>query len=278
MSIITDFHTHIFSPETMQKRQAYCSDKAFALLYANPSSRIINADDLIKAMDREGINRSVAMGFPWTEEKLRREQNEYLAISAARFPDRLSCFGSVPLTGKSIVKRAAKDLADMNMAGIGEAAFYTGIKETKSSLHLLLEAGEENHLPVCIHVNEPVGHKYQGKYESDFALLYEVIKEHPSAVIILAHWGGGLLFYELMPEVKEAFKNVYYDSAASPYLYNEKIFSNAILLAGAEKILFGTDFPLIPQKRYIEQIESTVREQAHRNAIFSENAKLILGG
>jgi len=40
--------------------------------------------------------------------------------------------------------------------------------------------------------------------------------------------------------------NVWFDTAASPYLYRSDIYRLAAELAGEEKVLFGTDYPLLP--------------------------------
>ena len=132
-------------------------------------------------------------------------------------------------------------------------------------------------LPVCLHVNEPLGHSYNGKYDTPFAHLYELIKKFPDLVIILSHWGGGILFYELMPEVKGVFRNVYYDTAASPYLYRDDIYRIASELCGSEKIIFGSDFPLLGAERYLGPLQALCDNQNQISQISGLNAMKILG-
>ena len=69
--------------------------------------------------------------------------------------------------------------------------------------------------------------------------------------VVAAHWGGGFPFYELMPEVQTAAANVWYDSAASLYLYRPEIFPTVARIAGPRKILWGSDYPLIAQARML---------------------------
>ena len=66
-------------------------------------------------------------------------------------------------------------------------------------------------LPVVIHSSEPVGHSYPGKGNTPPDKLLAFINNFPNNKIICAHWGGGLPFYDLMPEVNENLKNVYVD-------------------------------------------------------------------
>lgn len=274
--MIIDFHTHIFHPDIVAHRDKYYDDSNFAAIYADPASRLIDADGLIQAMNETKIDKAIVMGFPWLSEALCRMQNEYFAKTSMSSKNRLKCFGSVTHKNKTAFKKTVNEIVELGLSGIGEAAFYDGLdKQNCKHLHNLLEAAEEHELPVCIHINEPVGHSYRGKYEPNFSLMYKIIKEHPQALIILAHWGGGLPFYELMPEVKEAFKNVYYDCAAGPFLYDAEIFSVVISLIGAHKILFGSDYPLIPFKRYIDQINKVVKSSTNRKAILGKNAETI---
>jgi hypothetical protein len=72
--------------------------------------------------------------------------------------------------------------------------------------------------------------------------------------MILAHWGGGFFFYELMPEVARAAADVFYDTAASPFLYRPLIYSLALKIVGPDRILFGSDYPLLPPGRYFSEM------------------------
>lgn len=96
-----------------------------------------------------------------------------------------------------------------------------------------------------LHTNEPVGHHYPGKGHLPLAAIYALVKTLPDLRLVLAHWGGGFPFYELMPEVRGAAQNVFYDTAASPLLYTPNIFRTVVNIVGDHKVLFGSDFPLI---------------------------------
>ena len=76
-----------------------------------------------------------------------------------------------------------------------------------------------------------------------------------------------------MKEVREAFKNAYYDTAATPYLYDDAIYSIATDIVGAEKILFGSDYPLINPLRYIDTIRGINIHTNTKEAILGVNAR-----
>ena len=134
----------------------------------------------------------------------------------------------------------------------------------------LMEAVQDRGMLVTTHSSEPVGHTYQGKGEVRSEVLWRFIGNFPDATIILAHWGGGLPFYALMPEVARALENVYFDSAASPFLYSPQVFSTVASLVGAERILLGSDYGLLRPRRLIRQ--------ARESGLSAEDIAAILGG
>ncbi|PKL41311.1 MAG: amidohydrolase [Spirochaetae bacterium HGW-Spirochaetae-1] len=277
-TMIIDAHAHIFTPVMVQNRDNYFSDPNFALLYRNPSARMVTHQGLLDTMDSDGIDHSIAVGFPWHDSRYCREQNEYFADVHQLSGSRISAFGSVPLEQDANPGAWVREIKDMGLAGIGETGFYEGGMTPKSRKYLgkVMEAAAVHELPLCLHVNEPVGHRYAGKYEPDLAGLFDLVADYKDAVIIFAHWGGGLIFYELMPEVRELFRNFYYDTAASPFLYDNSIYSAALNIAGADKILFGTDYPLLKAGRYLDPIRETVPAEEDRNKILGDNARRIL--
>ncbi|MDD4860405.1 MAG: amidohydrolase family protein, partial [Dehalococcoidales bacterium] len=108
-------------------------------------------------------------------------------------------------------------------------------------------------------------------------LLYSLIAQLPGVPVICAHWGGGLPFYALMPEVKQALANVYFDTAASPFLYRPEIYAQVSQLIGADKILFGSDYPLMRQRRVLKEIQAAGLSEDERELIVGGNARRLLG-
>jgi len=107
-------------------------------------------------------------------------------------------------------------------------------------------------------------------------MLYPFITSFPDLPIVCAHWGGGLPFYALMPEVKQAMNNVFFDTAASPLLYSPEIYHQVTQLVGADKILFGSDYPLLAQNRTINEIKSSDLPEEVKGQILGGNAQKLL--
>ncbi|MFH0823270.1 MAG: amidohydrolase family protein, partial [Pseudomonadota bacterium] len=163
-------------------------------------------------------------------------------------------------------------------AGVGElAAYHDGwTRDNLARLDPVCRLSREKGTPVLIHVNEPVGHVYPGKINVDAAGLVDMIAAHPNTTFILAHWGGGLMFYALMPEIKKVFANTYFDTAASPFLYSSDVFDIALRTAGADRIVFGTDYPLLGRRRYDMQLDEAGIKSPDREKILGGNMDGLL--
>jgi predicted TIM-barrel fold metal-dependent hydrolase len=146
----------------------------------------------------------------------------------------------------------------------------------KEVMQPLVDVLREHKLVLLLHTSEPVGHVYPGKGSVTPDKLYPFITNFPDLTIVCAHWGGGLPFYALMPEVKEAFKNVYFDTAASPFLYSPRVYCQVSELVGADKILFGSDYPLLPPGRLLREFDSVELPGEARALILSGNARRLL--
>jgi predicted TIM-barrel fold metal-dependent hydrolase len=277
--MIIDFHTHIFPSFIADHRTDFFSgESSFALLYDTPKSKLVGANELLQSMDTAGIQKSVVFGFPWKDGDLFRKHNDFILESVERFPRRLVGFCCV----HPLVKGAAQEVErclDAGMSGIGELAFY-GLNLTPDLIRALediMTLARGYDVPLLIHTNEPVGHDYPGKTPMTLQQIYALVKTYPSNRIVLAHWGGGILFYGLMKkEVRGALKNVWFDTAASPYLYNPKIYQIAVDIVGVEKILFGSDYPLISPTRYFQEMSESAVSETSMKMITGSNAQHLL--
>jgi uncharacterized protein len=278
--MIIDFHAHIFPKSMRENRDAYFQDEPeFKLLYDSPKSRLCSAREMVAAMDRDGVDVSVVFGFPWRRSMHFMAHNDYILEAVRRYPDRLVGFCCFDVFHRQAAREAERCLA-AGLAGIGELAFYqAGIdREALSHLDPIMALAREATAPLLIHTNEPVGHWYPGKAPMKLSQIYRMISTFPENRLVLAHWGGGLFFYHLMrKEVKDHFRNLFVDTAASPFLYDPQIYEIAIKILGSERILFGSDFPLLKPARYFTDMEGMNLSAGQREQLCGLNAQRLLG-
>ncbi len=280
IAMIIDSHTHLFPPEVVANRSSFLRrDASFRLLYENTKARMARLEDLLASMDEAGIDQSVICGFPWQDAGLCREGNDYLWECGRRYPDRLLPFSCFSLRSPRASEKEIERGLARGIAGIGELAFYQhGLSpKTFRLLTSLLRPLSAKRVPVLLHANEPVGHAYPGKTQEGLRHLYTLLEALPQVTFIFAHWGGGLLFYELMPEVARAAANAYYDTAASPFLYRPAIYELALRILGPRRILFGSDYPLLPPRRYFRAFEEARLSFRAQARIKGGNAQNLFG-
>ena len=217
-------------------------------------------------------------GFPCKNSYIFTKKNDYILDAVERYPDRLVGLCCLDPFNKFSINEVMRCL-EQGLSGIGELAFYeSGIDETAlDKLAPLFEICREKDLPALIHTNEPVGHIYPGKTPITLSQIYKLIKRFPENKIVLAHWGGGIFLYNILrKEVKESLKNVYFDTAASPFLYDPEVYRLAIKFAGPDKILFGSDFPLIKPARYFKEMKEAGLTKVETESICGKNAENLL--
>ncbi len=278
--MIIDSHIHAFPRVICNERERFFTgEPAFRLLYASPKSQLMGADDIITMMDQEGVDQSVIFGFPWQNIETCRLGNDYILEAVSRRPDRLRgfcCVDPMHLEAAAEVERCLQ----AGMSGVGELAFYTfGIDaRCLDRLEPIMARARMFDCPVMLHTNEPVGHRYPGKSPNTLAQIYALIQRFPENRLILAHWGGGIFFYTLLKkEVRETLANVWFDTAASPYLYRPQIYAQALDQAGADRILFGSDYPLLKPGRYFKDMERAGLSESQMAAVCGGNAARVLG-
>jgi predicted TIM-barrel fold metal-dependent hydrolase len=276
--VVIDFHTHIVPPRIKQNRLEYTSDGGFASIYSDPKAKLITTDELIDAMDKDGVDKSVVLNYGWKTQSLCAEINDYIMESIARFPDRIIGFCNVSVDAGEAALKELERCIKGGVKGIGEIRpdIISDKEKLIDIIHPLAEFAIEHNLILLTHSSEPVGHQYSGKGKATPDLIYSLITSFPELKIVCAHWGGGLPFYALMPEVKDALKNVYFDTAASPFLYKPDIYSHVVKLVGEDKVLFGSDFPLIPQRRFLKEIRGLDLQEIIKQKILSGNAQRLL--
>ena len=276
--MIVDFHTHLL-PASFHERRADVAarDATFGALFG-AGGPMTTAEGLVAAMDEDGVDLSVALGYGWCDRDVAREANDCLLDAAARYPGRIAAFCSVhPGWGEDALREVER-CADAGAVGIGELhPTSQGIDlASDESFAPIARFAAERGLLVAVHGSEPVGHIYPGKGSTTPERLLAAAQRFPDVRWVFAHWGGGLPFHALMPEVKEALANTYFDSAASPFLYDARVFDVAVRAVGADRVLFGSDYPLLSASRVMEQARSTL-DAAAAQAVLGGNAARLLG-
>lgn len=291
-SLIIDCHTHAYPEEITQDPRAWAEARGelhWADLVAPKDRKTIQGwstpASMIKAMDQAGVDQAILLGWYWEQESTCRWHNQIMSEWMKAHPDRLLGFASISPNGNAIDQlEAAKALG---FYGVGELHIgVQGIDLKSSQWKAMVDWCLAHGWPINFHVTETAGHDHPGSVPTPLQAFVRLAQSAPDLKIILAHWGGGLPFFEQNPKIRKDLKNVHYDVAASPLIYDISIFKRMVDLVGVDKILFGSDYPLRVYHRkqktpdmemYIQQI----REESELSAdeldqIFGRNFERLI--
>lgn len=154
-------------------------------------------------------------------------------------------------------------MKELGLSGIKLHPIFQGFDTDEEKALKMYECIGSN-FPVLIHV---------GDVNSDATTprrLSKVIDMFPEITFIAAHMGG----YSEWDEAEEYLygKNVYFDTSSSVRMLKPKEARRLIRKHGADKILFGTDYPLSSHKQEFKCLEKLKLTDEEYDMIFWKNA------
>ena len=279
MTTVVDAHVHILPDRVRAQLGAVAAaDPWFGACHARPGAAVESADGLVAAMDRQNVEVSVCFTWPFADPLLCGEANDWLAAAVGRHPGRLIGFGVVQPADPGAAAEVLR-CARLGLRGIGELnADAQGFAlEDDAVLAPVVAASREAGLPWTLHCSEPVGHAYPGKGTATPDRVAGLAGRHPELRLVCAHLGGGLPFYARMPEVRELCRRLWFDTAAAPFLYSPAVYADVAGLIGADRLLLGSDHPLLHAGRYLSALDGSGLDSAALAAIRGGNAAALLG-
>ena len=271
-----DAHTHLFAPgQILAREQIAQGDHTFREMYGDPKAKMATPRELIAALDEAELDSAVVAGFAFSHEPDILEQNACILSAARDSNGRIIGVATVnpALPGW---ERIAQHAIDSGARGFGELRPHNqGWDPLGDQARRLCGLAQDSGVVLLWHCSEPVGHAYPGKAGGISAReLVELATAFPKVKMVAAHLGAGASFYLQMPEVKAAIDSIYFDTAAASLLYDDASVARLVALAGPERVLFGSDYPLLSprsqKQRLAAQLPAPVLE-----AVFGGNARRL---
>ncbi|MEM9777322.1 MAG: amidohydrolase family protein, partial [Chloroflexota bacterium] len=288
-----DAHIHFTPPELKQKLEQFSETEPYwGLLLNPPEGRSIQGwadpERMIADMDAAGIDKVVIVGEYFRQHENCVARNNQAIDLVKRFPNRVLALATLQPTAGDLALDELKRCLGNGLHGVGELNPYAqGVNLLDKRFLRLTEAIVDADVPLNLHVSEEIGGYYLGKSTTPLRDYYALACRFPELKLILAHWGGGLLMYEMMPRVRKQLSRVWYDTAASPLLYpTKRIFKTALTCVSHKKILYGSDYPLLiypskmaePDMRPLPNAIDTLNLEPDIYAdIMGENAARLFG-
>jgi uncharacterized protein len=289
---IIDSHTHCYPPAVTRDPRAWArtqQEPHWAQLVAPLNKASIQGwatpQQMLAAMDEAGVDQAMLLGWYWENEATCRWHNQVIAEWVKIAPKRFIGFAAI-LPNKNVLPQL-EFAQRLGLRGVGE--LHSGVQQFHADSSAWLRLAEwcvAHGWPVNLHASESAGLPHLGRVATPLQDFVDMAAATPALNIILAHWGGGLPFFEQNPRLRKILKNVYYDTSASPLLYQIEIFNNMVDLVGAEKIIFGSDYPLRVYPRqckqadmglFVQKIQKDTELQAtDYQAIFHNNINRLI--
>lgn len=259
-----DCHTHpCFGNDIFEK--AALESKVF-----------FNLEGFFNEMDVAGVEKAVSIGVDLRSNKL--------IAQMAKKSDRIIPVFGVNLSQKSnfmsYLKEAKKALKKKEFSGLKIFLGYDHIEADSKTLEPFYKLAETHEIPVIFHTGDTLRAVRQTeflKYTHPLA-IDEVAVKHPSVNFLIAHAGNP--WTEDVAEIIYKNDNCYADvsgwflNSIEPHyarLMREKL-QDMVAFAGEEKLMFGSDWPLINMNLYTKFVISSLNASALKKIVYSNAA------
>ena len=232
------------------------------------SLHVRGIEETIKAMDRCGIAQIVmshinAISYDF------REGNNQLKEAVDQFPDRVVPFFALhPRYWGEVADEIKRCAGDWGWRGL---KLHPDFHSYPANCHSALEAiaiAEAHGCIVMIHSSDRVTSRYATPW-----MIGEVARQFPRTRIIMAHMG--MMDWQEAIECAELYPNLILDTTGSVNGYG--MIESAVERLGPERIIWGSDFPLMPFEIGMSKIVDCDVEQGVKERILGENIRQIMG-
>ena len=225
---LIDIHTHIYPPAIAHKAAA--SIRQFYELDTHEMDG--TADTLLKKGDQVGIDRFLILPVAVRPDRT-RHINDFILEQVAIQP-RFIGFGTIH-AGMEAIADEAQYIMDKGLKGI---KMHPDTQEFAIDDPRLFSAYEhiQGKLPLIFHMGDK-------RYDySHPAQLRKVLDLFPGLQVIAAHFGGYGMYEEAYQYLYD--KDCIFDVSSSMMFMKEGDAERYIRIYGAERMAFGTDYPL----------------------------------
>ncbi len=258
-----DAHCHIY-PQKIASKAVAGTDN----FYGGKSVCLGTTSDLIKRGRDAGIDHFIVQSVATTPHQV-KSINEFIAHEVANSGGLMTGLGTLHPDSEDM-KGDVKHLMELGLRGVKLHPDIQAFKIDDYRCLKIYELCEELGLPILMHTGD---NRYD--YSNPNRLL-PILEIYTNLKVIGAHLGGWSIWEEAAKAYCE-MPNFYVDCSSSfPYLKPEVALS-VIRKYGAEKVLFGTDYPMWDARRELEYFLNLPLEKNEISSILNMNAKRLFG-
>lgn len=258
---IIDFHAHIYPDKIAEK-----ATQSVGEFYTLPMQKVGSVGALFASGDPASVNRFVVQSVATVPRQV-ESINNFIRETCEAHPQRLIGFGTIHPGMENPVEEVERCL-QMGLRGIKIHPDVQQFAMDDPAMFPVYDA-IQGRAPMLIHCGD-----YRYDYSHPYRLAH-VLDEFPKLEVVAAHFGGWSLFDLAMEYLLP--RKCWLDTSSS-FAFLGKVRAREIIRAyGAERIVFGDDFPMWDHKSELETLLSLGLTDRENERILSENAKQILG-
>jgi len=260
---VIDAHCHIY-PEKIAERAVAGTDGFYGLnsVYKGTVS------DLVEKGTEAGIDHFIVQSVA-TSPKQVKSINEFIANSVESSNGKLTGLGTLHPDSADI-KGDIEHLLELGLKGVKLHPDIQAFKIDDYRCLKIYELCESKKLPILMHTGD---HRYDYSNPNRMLPILEIYK---GLTVVGAHLGGWSVWDEAIEKLVD-FDNFYVDCSSSFSFMEKKKAKSLIRYYGANKVLFGTDYPMWPYKPEIDYLLSLGLDTEEIKCILNINAKKIFG-
>lgn len=258
---VIDAHCHIY-PEKIASKAVAGTDKFYGVVSANKGT----ITDLLERGSKAGIDHFIVQSVATTPKQV-KSINEFISASVKEFPDLFTGLGTLHPESEDIIGDI-NHLVELGLKGVKLHPDIQAFKLDDYRCLKIYEECEKRGLIMLLHTGD---NRYD--YSNPNRLL-PLLKTYQSLKFIGAHFGG----YSIWDEAAESLSGIdnFYVDCSSSFPFIEKVQAKELIKRyTADKVLFGTDYPMWDAASELEYFFSLGLDQKEITSILNLNAKKL---
>ena len=258
---VIDAHCHIY-PEKIVTRAVAGTDH----FYGTVAACVGTAADLLAEHDEAGVDRAIVQSVATTPKQV-ASINRFIAETVAESASRLIGLGTLHQDSED-QEADVKHIVELGLHGVKLHPDIQNFKVDEPRAERIYELCAEYDLPLLLHTGDK---RYDN---SNPDRLLPMIRKYRNVTFIGAHFGGWSIWEDAWKELAGE-PNLWVDCSSSFYMISVETAGEIIRHYGADRVLFGTDFPMWKPKTELDTFMKIDLTDDERRAILAENAKRV---
>ena len=259
---VIDSHCHIYPDKIAEKASASTSD-----FYKMPSLFDGKISTLLLRGGAAGIDHFIVQSVATTPKQV-SGINNFIARAVQDSGGRFTGLGTLHPDSTDI-EEEVEEIISLGLKGVKLHPDIQAVAIDDPRMQKIYDACRSR-LPILMHT---------GDHRFDFSnpnRMLPVLKKYPDLTVVGAHFGGWSVWDEATEMLSE-YKNFFVDCSSSLYAMTAKRAKELIYAYGADRVLFGTDYPMWDIETEIDRfMEIDLTEKEREDILYNNAFKLFI--